>query len=406
MHTLLPMAELREAFPGIVEDEVYLDTAATAQKPLVMFRSLQHAYVELCANVHRGLHRRSEMATEAFEDARDRLTQFIGAEDAHELIFTSGATEGLNLVATALGAHVLKPGDRILATVMEHHANLVPWQMAAARHGATVHPVRIREDYRLDLEHLEQELEKGAAIVACTQASNTLGTINPLADVVSRAHAVGALVVSDGAQYAGHNKPEVLMEGIDAYAFSGHKMYGPFGTGGVWVRRELLEAMPPYMGGGEMIRSVSFDQTEWNEIPYKFEAGTPNIAGTIALADVVDWVSLYGWEYIHDHEQALVKRALKGLGSIPGVRTYGPRGYRVPVVTFNVDGIHPHDLGTLLDEQGIAIRTGHHCNQPLMEFLGVAATARASFGLYTTADDVDRFLEAVESVRARFGGAR
>ena len=384
----------------------YLDNAATSQTPTPVLEAIQSYYRNDNANVHRGIHELSRRSTDAYEGARIKVARWIGAEDAGEVVWTRGTTEAINLVASAWGAANLEEGDEILLTDMEHHSNLVPWQLVAARTGARLRYLELDDEGRLRLEDLPGILAGGRVrIGAVGHVSNALGTINPVREIARQLHAAGALLLVDGAQGAPHAPVDVAELGADFYAFSGHKMCGPTGIGVLWGRRELLEAMPPYQGGGEMISEVQRDYSTWAELPHKFEAGTPNIAGAVAMGAAVDYLDGVGPERILVHEQGLVRQALEGLQAMPGVRVFGPRDPegRAGVVPFTMEGTHPHDIATILDSQGVAIRAGHHCAQLVMKRYGVSATARASFYLYNTADDVDRLLDGLESVREIFG---
>ncbi|MER3455427.1 MAG: cysteine desulfurase [candidate division GAL15 bacterium] len=386
---------------------VYLDSAATSQKPRVVLEALQRYYEEYNANVHRGLYRIAERATLAYEEARAKVAAFVGGRP-EELVFTRGTTEAINLVAYAWGDAYVRPGDEILVTEMEHHSNLVPWQLLAQRRGATLRVLRVRpEDGTLDLEALDGLLTERTRIVAVTHQSNVVGTINPVRHIADRAHAVGAVVLVDGAQSVPHMPVRVDELGCDFLAFSGHKMCGPTGIGALWGRRELLEAMPPFHGGGEMIERVGLDRSTYKDPPHRFEAGTPNIADAIALGVAVGYLTSVGMEAVWEHEKALVRYALTQLAEMEGVRVYGPRDpkRRGGAVAFTVEGVHPHDVAQVLDGEGVCVRAGHHCAQPLHRALGVQATARASVYLYNTPEDVDALVRGLEQVRAFFGRA-
>jgi len=383
---------------------VYLDNAATSQKPRPVIRAISDYYESYNANVHRGLHTLSEEATAAYEGARAKIARFIGAPDPACLIFTRNTTEAINLVAYAWGRKNLHPGDAIVATRMEHHSNLVPWQMLASETGADLRFVELTQDGQLDLESLDAALAGGARLVAFTQMSNVLGTVNPAPEIVRRARRAGAVTLVDGAQGAAHMLVDVAALGCDFYAFSAHKMCGPTGIGALYGRRELLEAMDPFLGGGDMISHVWFDRATWNELPYKFEAGTPDIAGAIGFGAAVDYLSDLGMEAIHTYEQELTAYALEALEQIPDLTLYGPKdpGLRGGLVSFNLTGVHPHDVSQILDAEGVAIRAGHHCCEPLMRLLKVPGTARASFYLYNTRDDIDALVRALTQVRKVF----
>ena len=402
--------EVRRDFPLLQRSVdgkplVYLDSAATSQKPRVVLEALQRYYEEYNANVHRGLYRIAERATLAYEEARAKVAAFIGAPP-EELIFTRGTTEAINLVAYSYGDAFVRPGDEILVTEMEHHSNLVPWQLLAQRRGARLRFVRVRpEDGTLDLDSLDRCLTERTRVVAVTHQSNVVGTINPVRDIAERAHAVGAVVLVDGAQSVPHMPVRVQDLGCDFLAFSGHKMCGPTGIGALWGRRELLEAMPPFHGGGEMIERVELETSTYKDPPHRFEAGTPNIADAIALGVAVDYLQAVGMDAVRAHEKALVRYALAQLAEVTGLRLYGPRDpeLRGGAVAFSLEGVHPHDVAQVLDGEGVCVRAGHHCAQPLHRALGVAATARASVYLYNTPEDIDALVRGLERVRAFFG---
>jgi cysteine desulfurase/selenocysteine lyase len=394
-HTGLDIRAIRAEFP-ILDQEVnghrlvYLDNAASSQKPRTVLAALEHYYRHDHANVHRGIHALSTRATEAYEGARARAARYIGASDPGEVVFVRGTTEGINLVATAWGGQNLREGDEILLTVLEHHSNIVPWQLVAQRSGARLKSVDISDDGRLRLDQLDDLLSERTRLVGVTHVSNALGTINPVQEIVAAAKRVGATVLVDGAQAAPHLPIDVGALGCDFYALSGHKMCGPTGIGVLWGRRELLEEMAPYQGGGEMIEIVELERSTYKPAPQKFEAGTPNVAGAVGLAAAMDYLEEIGLERIHAHEHDLVMYALERGAEIPGFRDLGPVGDdRAGVLSFELGDIHPHDLAQVLDSHGIAVRAGHHCNQPLMRRLGLGATTRASFYLYNDRDDVD-----------------
>jgi cysteine desulfurase/selenocysteine lyase len=404
------VAELRAEFPVLDQEVngrplVYLDNAATSQKPRRVIAAVEEFYRRDNANVHRGLHELSRRATDAYEGARQRIASFVGIADPAELILTRGTTEALNLVAWSWGLANLRAGDEVVLSVMEHHSNLVPWQMVAQRTGATLRFLDIDEEGRLDLSTLEELINERTRLVSLVHVSNALGTINPIARIAQRAHQVGAVVVIDGAQSVPHIPVDIAALGCDFFAFSGHKMYGPTGIGGLWGRRELLEAMPPFLGGGDMIDHVELERSTYAALPNKFEAGTPNIAGAVGLGAAVDFLDEIEMAAVQAHEQALLAYALERLSAVPDLRIFGPTdpAERSGVVSFTLADIHPHDLATILDAEGVAIRAGHHCTQPLMRRLGVSATARASFSLYSTEEDVDRLVESLERARTLFG---
>jgi cysteine desulfurase/selenocysteine lyase len=405
------IAALRRDFPILarrVHDRplVYLDSAASGQMPEAVMAAVDDYRRHHHANVHRGAHTLSAEATDRYEAARARVARFLGAPDPRGVVFTRNATEALNLVAHAYGRSRLQPGDEVLVTVAEHHANLVPWHLLAQDRGVVVKGVGLGADGRVDLEALESAIGPRTRIVATFHVSNVLGYVQPLRRIADAAHAVGALFVVDGAQAAPHVAIDVVAAGADAYAFSGHKVGGPTGIGALWMRTDVLETLPPFLGGGEMIRKVEVDRSTYADVPMRFEAGTPAIAEAIGLAAALDYLDGVGMGAIWDHDRELVARALAGLDALEGVETYGPRGPdRGGIVPFNVVGVHPHDVASFLDAEGIAVRAGHHCAQPLMKALGVAATARASFWLYTTRAEVDAFVAAVAGVRDFFAGA-
>ena len=368
----------------------YLDNAASAQKPRAVLDAVNRMYETGYANIHRGVHVLSERATRQYEQARTRMAEFLSAEHPEEIVFVRGATEGLNLAASCLGRHALREGDEVLLTEMEHHSNIVPWQMVAGPIGARVSAVSVTDAGELDLDDFARRLTPRTKIVSLVHVSNALGTVNPVKQMAEAARESGAFVVVDGAQAAPHLGIEVGDLGCDFYAVSGHKMYGPSGIGVLWGRKELLERLPPYQGGGEMIRSVRIEGTTYADPPAKFEAGTPNISGPVGLAAAADYLDALGVEAVAAHEERLRERTERLLAEIPGVRVVGTAPGKAAVVSFTVEGIHPHDLGTVLDREGVCVRTGHHCTQPLMERFGVPATVRASFGLYNTEEEVDR----------------
>ena len=404
------LAHLRAEFPALDQEVhgrplVYLDSAATSQKPRAVIEALDAYYEHDNANVHRGIHELSRRATEGYEGARAKVARWVGAADAAEIVWTRGTTEALNLVATAWGLDNVGEGDEIVLSVMEHHSNIVPWQLLAARTGAKLRYIELDDQGRLILDDLPTLLTNRTKLVAVSHVSNALGTVNPVKQIAEAAHAVGALVVIDGAQGAVHTKVDVQDLGVDCYAFSGHKMCGPTGCGALWARRDLLEEMSPYQGGGEMIHVVERETSSWAEVPHKFEAGTPNIAGAIGMGAAVDFLSGIGMDAIEAHERELMGYALERIGSVEGIRVYGPDSLdeRSAVISFTMGDAHPHDISTILDSEGVAIRAGHHCAQLVMKHFGIAATARASFYLYNTREDVDRLVDGLGSVGGIFG---
>lgn len=403
--TLAPPADLRADFPGMVTGEGkpwhYLDTAATAQKPRVVIDAMVRALGEDYATVHRGVYARSAEMTLAFEAARRKVAGFIGGHE-DEVIFTRGATEAINLVAQTWGRANLKPGDRILLSQLEHHSNIVPWQMVAAETGAQIDVCPLTDDHRIDLGAAEAILTEAHKLVAFAHVSNVLGSVLDAPRAAALAHKVGAKLLLDGCQSAPHMGVNVAALACDFYVFSAHKLYGPTGIGALWAKAEILADMPPYQGGGAMIDRVTFERTTYAPPPQCFEAGTPAITEAIALAAAVDYVRAIGPERIHAHEQALVARLRRELGAMNDVTLFGPDD-SAGIVSFAIDDIHPHDLGTILDEANVAIRAGHHCAQPLMDHLRVPATARASFGLYSTEADVDALLAGIARTRRIFG---
>ena len=383
---------------------VYLDNSATSQKPRAVLDALDHYYTRLNANVHRGLHTLSEEATNAYEAARERVARFINAP-ARNLVFVRNTTEGINLVASAWGRKNVRAGDEILISVMEHHSNIVPWHMLARETGAVLRYFDIREDGSLDMDQADDLITERTRIVSIAHMSNVLGTVNPIEEIVKRAHDAGALVFVDAAQSVPHMPVDVARLGCDFFAFSGHKMCGPTGIGGLYGRQELLESMDPYMGGGSMIDEVRLDGFTCADIPEKFEAGTPNIAHAIVFGDVVDYLSAVGMAHIHTHERALTDYTIERLEEIDGLTVYGHAPGRGGAISFNLDNMHPSDLSTVLDRQGIAIRAGHHCAQPLMRRIGTpyGATARASLYFYNTSEEIDIMIGAIHRARNLFG---
>jgi cysteine desulfurase/selenocysteine lyase len=414
---MLDVSRIRADFPILQRQVhgkplVYLDNAATSQKPEAVIASMSDYYRRYNANIHRGVHTLAEEATAAYEDARRKVGRFINAYRPGEVVFVRNTTEAINLVAMSWGRVTVREGDVIILSVMEHHSNLVPWQLLAQATGARLEFIGLDAAGRLLLDDLDALLDRYGArvkLVAISGMSNVLGTINPVGEIAARAHEVGALLLVDGAQSVPHLAVDVRASGADLLAFSGHKMLGPTGIGVLWARKEILQAMPPFLGGGDMIKSVHLRESEWNDVPHKFEAGTPNVAEAIGLGAAVDYLSGLGMENVHAHEQVMAAYALDRLAEVPDLHIYGPpAGERGGVVTFNLlrDGellIHPHDLASILDREGVAIRAGHHCAQPLMEHYGVPATARASFYVYNTEAEVDALVEALVKARTIFG---
>ncbi|MGE0801534.1 MAG: aminotransferase class V-fold PLP-dependent enzyme [Lautropia sp.] len=385
---------------------VYLDNAATTQKPAAVIEAERRFYRESNANIHRGVHWLSQHATGLYDAARERVRGLLGAAHADEIVFTRGTTEAINLVAQSWARPLLAPGDEILVTGLEHHSNIVPWQLVCAQTGAVLRHVPITERGELEPGAYEALLGPRTRLVAVAHVSNALGTVNPVAAMVRSAHAAGARVLLDGAQAIAHLRVDVQALDCDFYAFSGHKLYGPTGIGALYARRELLAAMPPWQGGGDMIRTVSFEGSTWAEPPARFEAGTPNIAGAVALGAAIDYLQQIGIARIAAREQSLLAKATDALQRLPGVRLYGTAPDKSAIVSFTVDGIHPHDLGTILDDDGIAIRAGHHCAMPVMTRFGIAGTARASFALYNDDDDIDALVGGIGNAQRLFGTGR
>ena len=405
---MLDAVRIRVDFPLLRQPEngrrlVYLDNAATTQKPEAVLNAIQDYYRTTNANVHRGAYRLAIRATEAYEAARAGVATFVNAWAPEGVVFTRGTTEAINLVAGSYGRANVGAGDSVVVTAMDHHSNLVPWQILCQEKGATLRMVEITQDGRIDLADFGDALGRRPKLVAFPYVSNALGTVNPAPQLAKLAHAAGAVVVVDGAQSTPHLKVDVQAIDCDFYALSGHKMLGPMGSGALVARPELLEAMPPYHGGGEMISRVWDDHSSYNKIPHKFEAGTPNVEGAVGLAAAIDYLGRIGTERIAEHEQALAHAAIERLAQIEGVTVYGPRGHRAGVVSFTYGDIHPHDLATILDQDGVCIRAGHHCTQPLMRRLNVAATARASFYLYNDLDDVEVLAGSLVKAGALFG---
>jgi cysteine desulfurase / selenocysteine lyase len=399
---------LRREFPVLATRPhgrrlAFLDSAASAQRPLAVIEAVDRYERSSHANIHRGVYLLSQQATAAFEGAREKVRRFIGAASTREVIFTRGTTESINLVAQSWGRANLQPGDEILITWMEHHANIVPWQMLCEQTGAVLKVVPIDERGMLRTDLYREMLSPRTKLAAFTHVSNALGTILPVQDLTRAAKAVGALVLVDGAQAVPHERVDVQALGCDFYAFSAHKLYGPTGVGVLWGRETVLRAMPPWQGGGDMILRVSFSGTTYNDLPWKFEAGTPNISGVIGLGAAIDWLEQLGLERVQAHEQRLLARATAALAAVPGLRIIGTADHKASVISFTLEGVHPHDLGTILDSEGVAVRTGHHCAMPVMDYFDVPATARASFGCYSNDADIDALVAALAKAREVFG---
>jgi cysteine desulfurase / selenocysteine lyase len=401
------VARIRRDFPILSRPVygkrlVFLDSAASAQKPKVVMEAMRRAYECEYANVHRGVYWLSQRATDAFEAARETVRRMLNAGSAREIVFVRGATEAINLVAQGYGRTFLKAGDEVLITHMEHHSNIVPWQMLRDERGVVLKVAPIDDSGELDIAAFERLLGPRTKLVSVAHVANALGTTLPVETIVRLAKARGIPVLIDGCQAVPHQAVDVQALGCDFYVFSGHKLYGPTGIGVLYGRAELLESMPPWQGGGDMIRSVTFEKTEYNDLPWKFEAGTPDITGAIGLGAAIDYVQAIGYEAIGEHERALLAYATDALAEIEGLRLIGTPKYRAGVISFVLDGVHPHDIGTILDGEGVCVRAGHHCAQPVMERFGLAATARASFGVYNAHDDVDALVAALGKVREIF----
>jgi len=405
--TFSDIAAIRAEFPVLSEKIhgkplVYLDNAATAQKPLRVIETLDRYYREYNSNIHRGVHTLSEKATSEYENARVKTRDFIHAASASEIIFTRGTTESINLVAQSYGRSSLKPGDEIIISEMEHHSNIVPWQILCEQTGAVLKVIPINDEGELIFEEFEKLLGSRTKIVSVGHLSNALGTINPIKQLTELAHAHGALVVIDGAQAVPHCPVDVQDLDCDFYCFSSHKLFGPTGVGVLYGKYHLLDAMPPWQGGGDMIKMVTFEKTLYNDLPYKFEAGTPHIAGVIGLGAAIDYVSSLGLNAIASHESVLLEYATDAAAAIPGLRLIGTAKQKAGILSFVLDNVHPHDIGTILDHDGIAIRTGHHCAMPVMERFKVPATARASLAVYNTLEEIDRFVEGIKKAKKVF----
>jgi cysteine desulfurase / selenocysteine lyase len=402
--SLLDINKIRQDFPILDEkingrDLVYFDNAATTQKPFVVLEALANYYGHYNANIHRGIHFLAEKATSAFEDSRTTIQKFLNAAHKEEIIFTYGTTDGINLVAQTYGRKFLKEGDEIIISTLEHHSNIVPWQMLCEEKGCVLRVIPIDDKGDLILEEYEKMLSEKTKFVSVVHVSNALGTINDVKFIIDKAHEVGAKVLIDGAQASSHITIDVQTLDADFYAFSAHKLFGPTGMGVLYGKLDILNAMPPYRGGGEMIKEVTFEKTTYNELPYKFEAGTPNIADVVAVKFAIDYINELGKENIAAYEDELLKYATDQLSEISGLRIVGQAKEKVSVVSFVLEGIHPQDVGVILDQQGIAIRTGHHCTQPLMNRLGLPGTSRASFAVYNTKSEIDKLVAGIHKVK-------
>jgi cysteine desulfurase / selenocysteine lyase len=404
----LDVSSIRRDFPILAQQVygkplVYLDNAATSQKPQSVIEAITRFYGSANANIHRGVHQLSERSTQAYEDARGKVQQFLGAAEPREIIFVRGATEGINLVAQSYGRRHVGAGDEIIISGLEHHSNIVPWQMLCEDKGAKLRVISINNRGELELEELDHLLNPRTKLVAVSHVSNALGTINPVRDIVQAAHRWNVPVLVDGAQAVPHLRVDVQRLGCDFYVFSGHKVFGPTGIGVLYGRAALLESMPPYQGGGDMIQSVTFEKTTYNVLPYKFEAGTPDIAGVVGLGAAIDYLNEIGIEAIAAHEHELLEYGTRALETIPGLRLIGTARNKAAVLSFLLEGVHPHDAGTILDREGIAVRTGHHCAQPVMDRFGIPATTRASLAFYNTKEDIDALVAGIYKVKEVFG---
>ncbi len=406
-NSLFNIEKIRADFPILQQKVngkplVYFDNAATTQKPQQVIDAINEYYKGYNANIHRGLHSLAEKATTAFEETRTLFQQFINAAEREEVIFTKGTTESINLVATAYGRKFIKSGDEILISCMEHHSNIVPWQMLCEETGAKLKVIPVNDKGEISLDDVKGLINENTKIVSVVFASNSLGTVNPVKEICQLAHKAGAIMMVDGAQAASHCTVDVQDIDCDFFATSGHKMYGPTGSGILYGKREVLEKMNPYQGGGEMIKDVSFEKTTYNDIPYKFEAGTPNIADIVALKAAVEYIQQLGKENIVKHENEITAHAHTRLAEVPGIHFYGTAANKVSVVSFTIDNVHPYDVGMMLDAKGIAVRTGHHCTQPLMDYFGIEGTIRASFSVYNTKEEIDFLAESLIDIVAKF----
>ncbi|OUD26070.1 aminotransferase class V-fold PLP-dependent enzyme [Flavobacterium psychrophilum] len=400
---MLEINKIRADFPILTQKIngkplVYFDNGATSQKPKVVIDSIAAYYQEINANIHRGVHTLSQLATNAYEESRIKIQNHINAKFAHEVLFTSGTTFGINLVAHGFAA-VLKPNDEVMVSALEHHSNIVPWQMLCQKTGAKLVVIPMNENGELILSEYDRLLSNKTKIVAVNHISNALGTINPIKYMINKAHEVGAAILIDGAQAVPHIKPNMQELDCDFYVFSGHKMCGPTGTGILYGKEAWLNKLPPYLGGGEMIKEVTFEKTTYADLPHKFEAGTPNIAGGIVLGTAVDYMNSIGFENIQEQEKELLAYGTKKLLAIEGLKIFGTSKEKTSVISFNIDGIHPYDIGTIIDKLGIAVRTGHHCAQPIMNYFNIPGTIRASFSFYNTKEEIDIFVEAVRKAK-------
>lgn len=400
---MLDIQKIRADFPILSQTVngkplVYFDNGATSQKPQVVIDAEVKYYQEINANIHRGVHTLSQLATDAYEVARGKVKEHINAKHAHEVLFTSGTTHGINLVANGF-ASILKPGDELVVSSLEHHSNIVPWQMLCEKTGAILKVIPIDQNGELIISEFDALLSEKTKIVTVNHISNALGVINPIKYIIDKAHTVGAAVLIDGAQAVPHLKPDVQELDCDFYAFSGHKMCGPTGTGILYGKEAWLNKLPPYQGGGEMIKEVTFEKTTYADLPHKFEAGTPNIAGGIVLGTAIDYLNEVGFDNIQAYEHELLDHATKRLSEIEGIRIYGNTKNKASVVSFNIDGIHPYDIGSIIDKLGIAVRTGHHCAQPIMNFFCIPGTIRASFSFYNTKEEIDLMVDAVKKAQ-------
>ncbi|AJA68374.1 cysteine desulfurase [Myroides odoratimimus] len=400
---MLDIKEVRKNFPILTQSVngkplVYFDNAATAQKPKVVEDAIVKYYETINANIHRGVHTLSQLATDAYEEARKKVQAHVNAKHDYEVLFTAGTTFGINLVASGFGS-LLKEGDEVLISAMEHHSNIVPWQFACERSGATLKVIPMNQDGDLIMEEFDKLLNSNTKVVAVTHISNALGTINPIKEIIAKAHQVGAAVLIDGAQATPHIKPDVQDLDCDFYVFSGHKVCGPTGTGVLYGKEEWLNKLPPYQGGGEMIKTVTFEKTTYACLPHKFEAGTPNIAGGIVLGVALDYLNGIGFDKIAAYEHELLEYGTKRLSEIEGLKIYGTAKEKTSVISFNLEGIHPYDVGVIVDKLGVAVRTGHHCTQPIMDFFGIPGTIRASFAFYNTKEEIDVLVEAVKKAQ-------